>query len=783
MVLVLTLLYASGVIVSAHPNDLHCHGIVRDSIGRSPIADAVVRIIGTNITRRTSSDGRFDIGNLSPGYYRIGIRRLGYYDRTVGVQLERDTTIEIYLRPLALETAPVVIEGERGMSHPTEHATKLDTRTLDRHRGQTFGELIEDIPGVSLLRTGPTIAKPVIRGLHSLRVVTLENGILHQAQEWGLDHAPAIDPFLPTSIAVVSGAASIEESHAAIGGVIRIESAPLRYHQPLQGKISLIGASNNWMGATSVQAAAGNIISLNTALTVQMSAIRAGDSQSPRYVLSNTGAQQWSGLVALGYEHSRWRHEIRYSIFATELGILAASHIGNYDDLRRAITAASPLIMRPWTYTIGNPRQEIVHNAFQWQSTHASDAGTLEIRYGWQRNDRREYDAHNARFTDSAALQLALQRPAIELSLASYQLDVRFRQSEDESPHVLGAHLLRQANVRSGRVFLVPDYSLYEVGVFGVKTWTFGQWITSVGARGDLQWLAVRPYDKVTGGPLPDTTMLFQGIAAHAGVERAFGNIAELQLNIATHWRAPTPVELFANDLHHGTAQYEIGDRRLGIERSVSFDLHAKTLLLGILTIELSGYGTYFSRFTQLLPDSQPTITYRGVFPTMRYSQHTAAIAGAEIRATLPMGKFFRWDLQVAFTRGYNLRTNQPLLFMPADHGRIALHCHFDSMLGVEAFYADIALNAVRRQTVVPRDMFDYAPPPPGYATIDVRIGGALTVFATRFSVTLDVENILNTPYRDYLSRYRYFALDPGRNITLRVMFPFGMSQFSPQLP
>lgn len=781
MLLLLVVLYASGTIVAAPSDGLHCHGIVRDSINRSPIADAVIRIIGTSISRRTGSDGRFDIANLSPGYYRIGIRRLGYYDRIVGVLIERDTTIEIFLRPLALETAPVLIEGERGMRYPTEHAIQLDTRTLDRHRGQTFGELIEEIPGVSLLRTGPTIAKPVIRGMHSFRVVTVENGIQHQAQEWGLDHAPAIDPFLPSSIAIVSGAASIEESYAAIGGVIRIESAPLRYHLPLQGKVSLIGATNNWMGAASVRAQAGDIFAPNTAALVQISAFRAGDSQSPRYVLSNTGAQQWSGLAAFGYEHSRWRHEIRYSIFAAELGILAASHIGNYNDLQRAIAAASPLIIRPWTYTISNPRQEIVHHALQWQSIYASEGATLEIRYGWQRNDRREYDAHNARFTDSAALQRALQQPAIELSLASYQLDIRFRQSQDESPHVLGIHLLRQANVRSGRVFLIPDYTLYEGGVFAVKTWTLGKWITSIGARGDMQWLAARPYNKATGSPLPDTTMLFHGIAAHAGIERLFGNIVELQINLATHWRAPTSVELFANDLHHGTAQYEIGNRRLGTERSLSLDLHTKTFL-GTATLQLSGYGIYLTRFTQLLPDSQPTITYRGVFPTMRYSQNTAMIAGAEIEATLPMGRFFRWDLQIAFTRGYNLQTNQPLLFMPADRGRIALHCHLDSILGIDTFYADVALNAVRRQTLVPRDVFDYAPPPPGYATVNVRVGGELIVFTTRLSIMLDITNVLNTPYRDYLSRYRYFALDPGRNLTFRVMFPFGMSHFSPQM-
>jgi iron complex outermembrane receptor protein len=35
--------------------------------------------------------------------------------------------------------------------------------------------------------------------------------------------------------------------------------------------------------------------------------------------------------------------------------------------------------------------------------------------------------------------------------------------------------------------------------------------------------------------------------------------------------------------------------------------------------------------------------------------------------------------------------------------------------------------------------------------------------------VDLRVHNIANQSYRDYLSRYKEFALDPGRNVTMRV--------------
>jgi len=36
------------------------------------------------------------------------------------------------------------------------------------------------------------------------------------------------------------------------------------------------------------------------------------------------------------------------------------------------------------------------------------------------------------------------------------------------------------------------------------------------------------------------------------------------------------------------------------------------------------------------------------------------------------------------------------------------------------------------------------------------------------------VHNLFNKRYRDYLSRFRYFTDDPGRNVTISLSVPFG---------
>jgi iron complex outermembrane receptor protein len=72
-------------------------------------------------------------------------------------------------------------------------------------------------------------------------------------------------------------------------------------------------------------------------------------------------------------------------------------------------------------------------------------------------------------------------------------------------------------------------------------------------------------------------------------------------------------------------------------------------------------------------------------------------------------------------------------------------------------------------------DSLDWTTPPGAYGLFDINAGFQINLKKQPIKISMGIQNLFDTSYRDYLSRYRYFSLDPGRNIILRVIIPFSI--------
>ncbi len=758
--------------------DVHVHGVVRDSNTREPLHAATVRVVGTTRGAVSDRNGVFHVHDVPGDTVILQFTHVGYAPKRTVLPLRgrTDIRIEVLLAPSQRSSDEAVVIGVRtphtSSALPTQQVTELSAAQIDEHRGQTFADVLTRVPGVTVVQTGPSISKPMIHGMMGQRIVLRNSGIVQEGQQWGAEHAPEIDPFTPARIAVVKGPASVMYGPNAMGGVIDVLPRPLPQDTGMRGELSANLFSN------SSQVALGGFIEdrvagdLALAYRVNGAVRRAGDARTPEYVLANTGFSERSLGGTIGFGDDDLGLTVMGSLYATTLGVFAGSHLGNAEDLLRAIERGRPSTSPEFSYAITSPRQEISHTLLSMQG-HAriADDAILRVTYGWQQNNRREFDAHNTRIIgpDSAArLQRALQTPAMNLLLTTYTLDTKLEHElADNVRGTAGISAQRQVNDRSGTVFLVPDFVAWGLGGFAYESLMLDDLTLSAGVRYDMRWLDVSIQRRNTSAR-EEQQRTFASITASVGALYAMSDEHTLGLNVARAWRPPQVNELYANDVHHGSALYEIGDSTLHEERSIGIDATYTFSAPGV-EIEATAYANMFDGYILALPDpSRPTITVRGTFPTYRFTQVPALIAGGDVSLRVNVTDAVQAYGTSSIVRGTDTRANQPLFLMPSDRARLGVHIHTVDVWHVHDAFVDVSVLGVRRQDqyVVGQD---YAAPPAGYALLDASLGGMIDLASSvQMRITLSCANILDTQYRDYLNRYRYFADDPGRNIILR---------------
>jgi len=241
-------------------------------------------------------------------------------------------------------------------------------------------------------------------------------------------------------------------------------------------------------------------------------------------------------------------------------------------------------------------------------------------------------------------------------------------------------------------------------------------------------------------------------------------------LRVARAWRPPTVNERYAQGVHHGTAQYEIGDPTLAAERSLGLE-GALRYSAGRLVLEGAVYRNTIDGFVYLLPRA-PVQTIRGAFPGFNYAQTSARLRGVELAAAWSPARWLQVSSTGNLVRGANLLDGGPLYDMPAD--RVTAQARvIGASRALGTWHVGGGTVLVRRQDGVP-DGIVYALPTAGYALMSAEFGSTgLHVLGQTIDLSVSAANLLNRRYRDYLSRYRLFVDDTGRDIVVRLRLPF----------
>lgn len=737
--------------------------------------------------------GEYLVPGLPSGHTKIYVSYIGYKSKDTIVNLQNSLTLNFVLQQNRTELSEITVKQQTNSHNASVAEQKIKLETIEKYSSQSLGDALKEIAGVSSLKTGSTVVKPVINGLYGSRVPMINNNVRMEDQQWGTEHAPNLDINSAGKITVIKGASGLQYGGDAVGGLVIIEPISVK-KDTLFGKTIMNLSSNGRGGTISTSLHKGNFC--DWSWNAQGSFKYFGDRETPDYVLSNTGNREANFSGDLKYTGKSYDVTAFYSYYNATIGILSASHTGNANDLYRSINNRIPSVINGFTYAIGNPKQQVKHHLAKLNfNRYFSETASVAIQYAFQFDKRLEFDVRRGNFDNLAAL---------DLELTTHTVNIDYKKSFENWHLKLGTSGSYQENFADPATKirpLIPSYSKTDAGFYGIVNYGFSSGFSLEGGlRYDFsnvdatkyyqksRW-AERNYDaqfsdiiigEASNQWLTKPNFTFHNLSASLGMHKDFSDGLDWYANASLATRNPNPSEFFSDGLHHSTGMIEIGDLALQKEQSYKFSTTLKKSW-NVFTIELNPYLNLINNYIFLTP-SAPEGSTRGTFPVWNFKQANARLAGFDVTTNWNISSHWKHDFSVAYVNGEDLEANAPLVDMPPltignkiryskkEWNDLLLELKSDIVLRQNRFTNNNpTINIVENGALVPVEM-DISTPPDGYHLLHFYSEMTFKTFRNATAVVaFSVQNIFNTNYRDYLNRQRFFADEMGRNFQIQL--------------
>jgi len=775
-------------------------GKVTDLHDNDPIAGAVLQLEPLGTFKMTDSLGFYFFDQLCAGKYELIVAHPSCDTIRKKVLVRNHVHIPIALEHHidALEEV-IVVDSKQKKITQSVATQQLTAAQLTRYSSQDLASALKNISGVTTLKTGTGIAKPMVHGLYGSRIGIVRNGMRLRDQEWGADHAPTVDLNAFDQVELVKGAAVLQYGGDTPGGLVVMSTSRRLPKDSLFGKMITTGASNGrggaWAGQLQRTSSNGNFIKLQSSLK------RFGDFEAPKYVLSNTGLQQQHFLVELGRTKITKGWDAGYSYFSNRIGILRAAHIGNVSDLARALASDTPLRINPFTYAIGAPQQKSSHqtltfHAFQW----FSDTFKGNLDYNFQHNHRYEFDVRRGNRSDQSA---------VDLRLKGHELTTHFvwipNGFWDLNFGVSGLWQDHFANPTTGVKRLIPDYLKYQAGGFVTLTQKqVNKLKVETGLRWDyVFWDAQKYYNQSLWQERNYATLYsnfvqkefsnqilvrpqlgFSNWAYHMGATLDWHPQWESSFSFIQSQRAPNAAELFSDGLHHSLATIERGALDLAQETIRKMLFHT-SYTADKAQWQISAHYAHLLNYIYIAPTTIEQ-TIRGAFPVWQYTSTESRIWGLDADLSYQFNAQIGFSASASWLRGWDLEKEDYLItippvnlyqnwhYKPLRWKRLNFFTEID-LVGAQNRFPDtnFTIDLLTNEGSVTKGI-DVSTPPPAYGLVDFGVTLFLSTLVPENNIlTITCSNLLNTQYRDYLDRMRFYADAMGRSIQVQWAYKF----------
>ena len=690
-----------------------------------------------------------------------------------------EDSTDVFFRHLQLNELTVTgVTGDTKLKHATAPVSIISPQVLRATASTNIIDAIAHQPGVSQLTTGGSISKPIIRGLGYNRVVVMSEGVRQEGQQWGDEHGIEVDGSSVNSVEILKGPASLMYGSDAMAGVVILHAQPTLAEGEMKAHVSTEYQTNNGLFHYSLQMA-GNQKGFVWDARYSDKMAHAYKNKYDGYVPGSQFRER-AGRLMLGLNKSWGHSRLTWTAYHLTPSIVEGERDPETGELEHE---------EGWKgchYSKSLPFQQVKHYKLVWDNSLNLSSGYQKAIIGYQQNRRQEFEESEDEYE-------------LYFKLHTLTYDLRYITNEWSGWKLsTGIGGMYQKSGNEGEEYLIPDYRLFDFGLYATATKNFGDhWTLNGGLRYDHRRL--HGYELMEDDEMrfTDFTRHFNGLTGSIGVVCNISDHFNLRLNLARGFRTPNMSELASNGVHEGSLRYEIGNQNLKAEYSLQADLgldFTSRYVSAQLALFANRIDNYI--FTHRVPE-----VIDPDYLTYAYTQGDARLLGFEAGVDFHPVHSVHFSNSFSYVDAQLLHADADTKYLPFTpapkwsselkwelfhHSHNTIHHHHTSDAAHRSPFNNLYLAAgldcyLKQSNIYSAD--DTETVTPGYALLSLSAGTDIQVKGRKiaeFHITAD--NLLDKAYQNHLSRLKYAdenvitgrrgVYNMGRNITFKVVVP-----------
>lgn len=624
----------------------------------------------------------------------------------------------------------IVVEAEKINSKFEELSDEyaiLKFQDIQKNLSNTIASTLKNEVGVAVTSTGPAIARPVIKGLGSNRIILAEDGFPSNDLSYSsLDHAVAIEPYSAEKIEILRGPKSVIYTSSFGGGIINVSKNEIYMNQidkeQLTGGLFFNSVNSGKQGIIKVAAPINNFTIWSIAGYNKTNNIR-----SPEKTLDNTYSDNITYSLGSSYNKIDFTIGNFFESFQLDYGV-PGGFVGSHPN-------GSDIKIDKKDY---NLRLDY--------HFHYDFLDNIKLLF------QRSY-YHHIEYESNGSVAAEFVNRMIYTKLIFNQKEINFGDGK-----LLGAYGvdINYNDRKTGGFVFTPPSKLLNLSSFIYEDFSISNYFFQIGLR--------LSYDKylpriiaTTKNPELLKDRDFLNIGTGLSIMREIFTNNYFGMSIYHSEKSPTLEELFNEGPHLAAYSYEVGNPKLNKELGNGLELYY---------YYKTDFNYFFASFfynyydSYIIARNSGEMNYTILLPIYEASDVNSQIYGFDV-AYVHNFNPFKIESNISAVYGEILDSNQNLPAIPPLKGKLELTYNKNHInLGMFCNFA-----AAQNLT----DKFEEKTP--GYIIFNFYGAYSFEFGTTYHIISLNIENIFDSIYYNHLSRIKSIMPEAGRGFQIRYRF------------